>query len=158
MRGSDNKMNDDYWKGGKKGNQRGPIQPKKQRDGRGSAGRTWYRMEPPRRVLPGTEMAELQSMGQQKGLSPGATLSSYLSFLICTMGATTPPPCRTILRRREHTVCKHGRPQRWRSACGGRHRAAERLTGSPSFKPNSPMRRVLSVRFTDAETEAREVV
>lgn len=106
MGGSDNKMNDDYWKGERKGNQRGPIQPKKQRDGRGSAGRTWYRTKPKPRVLPGTEMAELQSMGQQKGLSPGARLlPSYLSFLICTMGAT-PPPCTTILRLREHTVCE----------------------------------------------------
>lgn len=105
MRGSDSKMNDDYWKGEKKGNQRGPIQPKKQRDGRGSAGRTWYRMEPQQRVLLGTEMAELQSMGQQKGLSPGATLSGYLSFLICAMGAIILPPCRTILRLREQILC-----------------------------------------------------
>lgn len=28
MRGSDNKMNDDFWKGEKKGNQRGPITPR----------------------------------------------------------------------------------------------------------------------------------
>lgn len=76
MRGSDNEMNDDYWEGEKKGNQRGPIQPEKQRDGRGSARRTWYRTEPQQGVLPVTGMAELQGVGQQRGLSPGATLPS----------------------------------------------------------------------------------
>lgn len=43
MQGSDNKMSDDFWKGEKKGNQRGPIHPKKQTHGRGCAGRAWYR-------------------------------------------------------------------------------------------------------------------
>lgn len=65
MRGSDNEMNDDYWKGEKKENQRGPIQPKKQRDGRVSARRTWYRTEPQQGVFAVTGIDELQGVGQQ---------------------------------------------------------------------------------------------
>lgn len=63
MRGSDNKMNDDFWKGEKKGNQRGPIHPKKQTHGRGSAGRAWYGAMPPGSILTLARMAELQGMG-----------------------------------------------------------------------------------------------
>lgn len=33
MCGCDNKMTDDYWKGEKQGNQRGPIHPKKHKEG-----------------------------------------------------------------------------------------------------------------------------
>lgn len=132
MHATDNKTNDDFWKGEKKGNQRGPIRPQETDTRQSEYGDSLVRGWALGRVLPVTGMAELQGRGWKGEL--GATLTSCLSFLICTMVPTATLPCRIVPRVRDHPVCVkacvHGRSHEPWQRRSHRHQLVQRQTPS----------------------------
>lgn len=119
MQGSDNKMSDDFWKGEKKGNQRGPIHPKKQTDGRGCAGRAWYRAmaQDPATCWDGQAAGNRQKKGVS--LEPHLLAASVFSSVLYL-----PEPSRG---QRSQCVCNTG--------CTTAHRGPPRQTQSHNWQP-----------------------